>query len=121
MNPEEFIPLYENALGSQNWSKVDPLISENAVVTFSNGTVHIGKENVRKAFENNFSLIKSESYHMENVKWLKKEETHAVFIFQYVWSGLINDKLVSGSGNGTSVLSKEGEIWRLLSEHLGSK
>lgn len=119
MTPEKFILSYQKALASQEWSVIDPLISEDATVTFSSRSVHVGKEKVRTAFENNFSLIKGETYEMENIRWLKKEATYAVYIFNYRWSGKMNGELISGSGIGTSVLINESGLWKLLTEHLG--
>ena len=79
MKPEEFIKAYEIALATQDWTIVEPLICVDASVTFSNGAVHIGKKNVRKAFENNFTKIKSEKYSIQNIVWLKKEKTYGGF------------------------------------------
>lgn len=121
MNPEEFIKSYEKALGTQNWEVVEPLISENVSVTFSDGRVHIGKENVQKAFERNFSLIKNEKYSVDNIKWLVKDKKYAVYLFEFNWTGIIESKSVSGNGIGTSVLIKEDAKWKLLTEHLGRK
>ena len=121
MNPEEFIKLYETALGTQDWKIVEPLVSENVSVTFSNGTIHIGKENVQKAFEKNFSLIKNEKYAVENIKWLVKDKKYAVYLFEFNWTGIIEGTSVSGNGIGTSVLIKENAKWKLLTEHLGRK
>ena len=121
MNVEGFIKSYEVALGSQDWEVVEPLISENASVIFSDGTVHLGKANVQKAFERNFSVIKNEEYIIKNVKWLAREELYAVYLFNFMWTGIINGKSVSGSGYGTAVLRKEEGKWELLTEHLGRK
>jgi ketosteroid isomerase-like protein len=121
VTPEEFIQAYEQALATQNWMNVDPLVHENACVTFSNGTVHKGKEEVKKAFESNFSIIKDETYSISNVHWVSKGSETAVYLFEFNWSGLINGQPASGSGRGTSVLIKENDKWQLLVEHLGSK
>ncbi|TRX44913.1 nuclear transport factor 2 family protein [Fulvivirga sp. M361] len=121
MNPEEFIKLYETALGTQDWKVVEPLVSENVSVTFSNGVIHIGKENVQKAFEKNFSLIKNEKYAVENIKWLVKDKKYAVYLFEFNWTGIIEGQSSSGNGIGTSVLIKEDSKWKLLTEHLGRK
>ena len=121
MNAQEFIKSYEVALGSQDWKIVEPLISVIASVTFSDGSVHIGKDNVQKAFEKNFSIIKNEKYVIENVKWLVKEDLYAVYLFEFRWTGIVNGNLVSGSGYGTSVIRKEEGKWKLLTEHLGRK
>lgn len=121
MDPEEFIRAYQQALASQDWTNVDPLVHENASVTFSNGTVHKGKSEVRRAFEKNFSLIKDEEYSIANVHWVTKSSEMAVYLFDFSWSGLINGQPASGSGRGTSVLIKESDRWQLLVEHLGPK
>ncbi|UII79419.1 nuclear transport factor 2 family protein [Flagellimonas sp. CMM7] len=121
MNPEEFIESYETALGTQDWKAVEPLVSKNVSVTFSNGTIHIGKENVQKAFEKNFSSIKNEKYAIENIKWLVKDQKYAIYLFEFNWTGIIEGKSASGNGIGTSVLIKEDFKWKLLTEHLGRK
>lgn len=121
MKPEEFIEQYQTALNSQKWINVDPLISEETVVTFSDGSVHNGKEKVREAFENNFKKIKNESYVMNYIIWIKKEATYAVYAFEYNWSGFMDMKLISGSGVGTAVIIKASNQWKLLMEHLGRK
>ncbi|MEM6629589.1 MAG: nuclear transport factor 2 family protein, partial [Bacteroidota bacterium] len=82
MEPERFIEAYQDALGTQKWSKVERLIAKDASVTFSDGTVHLGKEKVQKAFQRNFDIIKSETYTIDKVKWLKKENDYAVYIFE---------------------------------------
>ena len=43
MNPETFIEKYEAALATQDWQQVAPLVHPEACVTFSSGSVHIGK------------------------------------------------------------------------------
>lgn len=121
MNPEKFIQNYEQALASQDWSRVEPLVHKDACVTFSNGAVHKGKSAVKAAFEKNFSLIKDEEYSISNVHWVMKGNETAVYLFEFNWSGIINDKPATGSGKGTSVLVKENDQWKLLVEHLGPK
>ena len=121
MEPEEFIRAYETALATQNWNQVEPLVHTDACVTFSNGTVHKGKAEVQKVFEKNFSLIKDETYSIANVHWVMKNPETAVYLFEFSWSGMINDQPASGSGRGTCVLIKESDKWLLLVEHLGPK
>lgn len=121
MEPEEFIQNYERALATQDWGRVEPLVHPDACVTFSNGTVHKGKAEVQRAFERNFSLIKDETYSITNVHWIIKSPDTAVYLFEFSWSGTINEKPAHGSGRGTSVLVKETDGWQLLVEHLGPK
>ena len=119
MTPADFISRYEQALASQDWAKVAPLIHLNCSVTFSSGQIHRGKAAVEKAFRANFDLIKDEEYAMSDLHWIVKGETFAVCTFVYHWSGVINGKPASGSGRGTSSLVKEEGDWLLVAEHLG--
>jgi ketosteroid isomerase-like protein len=121
MEPEEFIRAYADALGTQDWSRVDPLVHKDACVIFSNGTVHKGKPQVQKAFETNFSLIKDEQYSISNVHWVMKSPEMAAYLFDFNWSGTINGKPANGAGRGTSILIEEADRWLLLVEHLGPK
>ena len=119
MNPEDFVHAYEQALATQDWKQVDPLVHANGCVTFSNGTVHRGKPEVKTAYEKNFSLIKDETYSMTSIDWVLKIPGAAVYLFEFNWSGIIKGKQASGGGRGTSVLIKENEEWKLIAEHLG--
>jgi len=121
MTPKDFIKNYEKALSTQDWNQVAPLIHPNSNVIFSNGDVHIGKENIKKAFEFNFSLIENEKYSIKNVRWLLKKQTTAMYVFDFFWKGIMNKKLVEGKGMGTCVLVKQNGFWVLLSEHLSKK
>lgn len=121
MHPEDFIKRYEMALASQDWSNVESLLHESIGVTFSNGAVHEGIAKVKIAFEHNFATIKSEAYHMSNIRWLLKNDATAVYLFDFAWKGIIAGKHIAGNGIGTSVLAKAAGEWRLLAEHLGKK
>ena len=121
MNPEKFVEKYEAALATQDWQQVAPLVHPEACVTFSSGSVHIGKTAVRQAFERNFALIQDETYAIENVHWVKKDGDTAVYLFTFHWSGIINGEPASGAGTGSSVLINSEDGWQLLIEHLGPK
>jgi len=121
MDPEQFIQAYEQALATQDWNNIEPLVHPNACVTFSNGAVHKGISQVKTAFEKNFSSIKEEEYSITNVHWVMKADGTAVYLFDFHWSGIINDKPARGSGRGTSVIVRDGDMWQLLVEHLGPK
>lgn len=119
MMPEDFIHSYETALGTQDWDEVAPLIHENACVTFSTGGVYKGKAEVRRAFEANFSSIRSEHYAISNVHWVKKGPDTAAYLFDFQWSGYTKGEFAAGSGRGTCFLANENGEWLLLVEHLG--
>jgi ketosteroid isomerase-like protein len=119
MTAEEFIDLYQQALATHRWISVEPLIHEDASVTFSTGAVHKGKEAVRFAFERNFSTIEGEEYKTSNVHWVMRDSHVAVYLFDFHWTGRIGGRDAAGSGRGTSVLIRNGDGWQLLAEHLG--
>jgi len=119
MDPEQFVTQYESAIATQQWINIDPLVTSNVSVTFSDGTIHFGKDQVKIAFENNFSKIKGEKYAIKNIRWLKKADYFAVYLFEFYWTGIINQVEVSGQGIGTAVLTLEKNKWKLLTEHLG--
>ncbi len=121
MKAESFISSYERALRTQEWKNLEGLMHDNIAVTFSNGQVFLGKHNVQKAFEKNFTIIKNEQFEISNINWIIKESTFSVYLFEFNWEGIINEKLASGCGIGTSVLIKEDNCWKLLSEHLGKR
>ena len=121
MRPDEFVAQYETALATQNWSAVEPLMHKDACVTFSSGTVHRGLAAVQKAFESNFAAISCEKYKVSNIHWIRQDETHAVYLFDFAWTGILAGETASGGGRGTTVLVLEGKQWKLLTEHLGPR
>src|SRR5438128_291317 len=120
LTAEDFVRRYEQALATQDWTVVDPLIDDSACVTFSTGTVHVGKPAVQIAFEQNFSSIEDEVYRISNVHWVECADDVAVYLFDFNWSGQIGGRPASGGGRGTCVLRRHDDgVWRLLIEHLG--
>ena len=111
----------ERALATQDWSAVAPLVHPQACVTFSSGAVHEGKDAVGAAYARNFALIENEAYAISNLRWVRRDDTIAVYLFDFSWSGLIEAKPASGAGRGTAVIVREDGAWRLLAEHLGPK
>lgn len=112
---------YERALATQDWSAVAPLVHDDACVTFSTGTVHKGKPEVREAFEANFSSIQDEQYAISRAHWVTRTADYAVCLYEFDWSGVIGGQAASGAGRGTSVLVREDGRWQLLVEHLGPR
>jgi len=119
MSARGFVKLYEQSLAAQDWDQVAPLISDNASVTFSDGSVHKGKQQVRAAFERNFAAIADETYRILNVHWLLDADNVATYLFDFHWTGTIQGQLAEGGGRGTAVLIREDGKWQLLAEHLG--
>ncbi len=121
MSCESFVSDYEAALATQDWAVVAPLIADDARVVFSDGTLLAGKEAIRAAYERNFASIEGEEFRVSNIHWLLKSDQAAAYMFEFHWTGLIQGRVASGSGRGTTVLERRDGIWVLVGEQLGPK
>ncbi len=118
MTPAKFLNKYEQALASQNWDAVRPLLHDDVCVTFNNGTFK-GIEEVQGVFESNFRAIKDEQYSISNEHWVHISKTSAVCIYHFQWTGIIKGEHCSGGGRGTTVLKFDSDRWQIITEHLG--
>lgn len=121
MSAKDFVKEYEAALGTQDWASIAPLISDDAKVVFSNGSLLAGKESIRAAYQHNFNTIVGEQYRIENVHWLTETADTAAYMFEFFWAGVIDGQDASGSGRGTAVLVRTTARWVLVGEQLGPK
>ena len=119
MTPDDLIREYEEALATQEWAQVEPLLHPDVCVTFSDGTSFRGRDEVGAAFRRNFALIEDETYAISAVHWLTRTDCHAACVYEYRWSGLVGRKEARGAGRGTSLLVNEDGRWLVLAEHLG--
>ena len=119
MTPEEFLRLYEVRMKSHRFEDVAPLIADDAVFFFNDGS-YVGKESVRRAFERTWALeIQDEKYWLDNVRWLVKEEKFAACTFVFHWTGAVKgEHRELGSGRGTRVLKRSGSDCKVIHEHL---
>jgi len=118
MTPDEFMANYESALAGQQRANIEPLVHPEAIVQFSDGT-YVGREDVLDAMQRTFDLIQDEDYNITQLHWVEQTPQFACCIYHFHWSGMIDGKLASGSGRGTSVLVNENGTWQLKVEHLG--
>jgi ketosteroid isomerase-like protein len=119
MTPVEFLREYELKTNTHRFEEVAPLIAENAVYWFNDGSFQ-GKEAIRQAFEKTWAFIQDEHYGLENLQWLVNDDLTAVCIYLFRWQGKIEGRLVQGMGRGTSVLEKSNSDWKVIHEHLSS-
>ncbi len=120
MTPEDLLRAYEEALATQAWERVEPLMHQEVCVTFSNGKSFRGREEVGRAFSANFALIEDERYEISHVHWIAREACHAACAYEFRWSGLVDGKPAHGAGRGTTLMTNEGGKWVVLAEHLGA-
>ncbi|MBI2798303.1 DUF4440 domain-containing protein [Candidatus Saccharibacteria bacterium] len=114
---ETFMQAYEKAANSRNFSKVSPMIADNAVFIFTNGTFE-GKPAIQKAFEDTWDKIKNEKYSVSSVIWLKNGYRNAICEYLFVSDGIVNGKHRAYKGRGRSELKRINGNWRITKEHL---
>ncbi len=118
MSPDDFMREYEAAAASHDLERTLPLIAPDAVFWFSNGTSHVGRAAIEAAFRANFETIEAEIYRIVDLEWRTRSEDSAACTYRFEWSGKIQGAPASGSGRGTSVLTRHGSSWLIVHEHL---
>ncbi|MHA2337134.1 MAG: YybH family protein [Candidatus Hodarchaeales archaeon] len=116
-SPEEFMNLYEKEANSLDFNRVGSFIANDATYWFTDGSF-TGINEIRSAFERTWKVIENEKYAINNVKWLTKEESHAVCIYSFKTEGIVNGEKFSAMGRGTNVLKKIDGKWKIIHEHL---
>jgi len=119
LTPEEFMKLYERRSATHRFEEVDPLIADDAVFWFNDGSF-LGKGSIRKAFDQTWALeIQEDRYWLDNIRWLVKAEEFAVCTFSYHWTGVVKGEPRNlGDGRGTCVLKRFRSEWKVVHEHL---
>jgi ketosteroid isomerase-like protein len=118
LTPREFLRDYEKKANSHHFDDVAPLISEDAIFWFNDGSFR-GMEAIRQAFEKTWSYdIQDEKFWLDNIEWLVEENDVAACAYLFHWTGMVNGELRDlGHGRGTCVLKKKGD-WKIVHEHL---
>ncbi|HEY1835921.1 MAG TPA: nuclear transport factor 2 family protein [Candidatus Saccharimonadales bacterium] len=112
-----FLHQYERAANSHDFAQVEPLIAEDAVYWFSDGSFE-GLKAIAKAFEATWAKIQNEAYAITNVRWIGVAADSTVCTYNFHWTGIVDGKERHGAGRGTNVVVKSGGRWKMLHEHL---
>ena len=119
LSADAFVMAYKEALDTNAWAAVSPLVHEDACVTFSDGRTLVGKAAVLAGYERNFAAIKDDTYAVSDVHWVSQAEDHAVYTFAFACTGMVDGKPAGGRGRGTAVIVRHEGGWQLMAEHLG--
>lgn len=112
-----FILDYEKATNTHDFHLVRPLIKEDAVYFFSEGTFR-GIDEIQKAFERNWITIQEEIYRITDVEWINYSHSTATCIYHYYWKGIYRGVEKDGRGRGTNSMVKLDGRWKMIHEHL---
>lgn len=115
--PQECLQEYERRTNTHRFAEVAPLIADEAVYWFSDGS-HRGRDAIQQAFERTWSHIRDERYTIDNVHWLDVEEHTATCIYTFHWQGVTPSGPTEGSGRGTNMFRKRDGHWQVVHEHL---
>jgi ketosteroid isomerase-like protein len=115
--PDAFLRAYERCTNTHRFDEVAPLIAEDAVYWFSDGSFR-GRDAIRQAFESTWNTIRDEQYTLADVHWLARDDHTAVCVYHFHWRGLVDGQPAEGRGRGTSVLRRRADGWVVVHEHL---
>ena len=119
MTPAEFLREYEQKTNTHRFEEVAPLIADNAIYWFSDGSFH-GKDAIKQAVERTWAFIEDEQYTIEDIQWLAHDEHTAVCVYTFRWQGNVEGQRMQGAGRGTSLLVKVNDQWQVIHEHLSA-
>jgi ketosteroid isomerase-like protein len=114
---EAFIRGYEQATNEHDFTLLAPLIADDAVYWFTDGS-HRGRAEIEAAVSRTFATIRDEVYEIHDLEWVAVSAESAVCRYRFRWSGLVDGQPASGTGRGTSVLTRRSSRWQILHEHL---
>ncbi|WP_328468613.1 YybH family protein [Streptomyces sp. NBC_00448] len=114
-----FLRRYEQANNSHRIGRVLPMIAEDAVYWFTDGSYR-GEREIAVAVQRTFDAIQDESYEISDLEWLVLTPEHAVCRYRFRWTGLVDGQPRSGQGRGTNVVVKRHGEWKMQHEHLST-
>jgi ketosteroid isomerase-like protein len=117
MTPIEFMQAYEQRTNTHNFQDVAPLIADDAIYWFNDGSFY-GVDEIRQAFERTWGIIQNERYRIESIQWIISDENAAVCTYMFHWQGIVEGQSAQGEGRGTSVLANVDGKWKVLHERL---
>ena len=109
---------YVKRLNSHRWEEVEPLIDEDAIFIFNDGTYQ-GRAAIEEACRRTFALICNDKYAITDKSWSFISSDWACCAYTFKWEGTINGAPANGGGRGTSVVLRTAKGWKIVHEHLG--
>jgi ketosteroid isomerase-like protein len=119
MTARDALKSYELVINRHDFDALLDLIAPNAVFWFSEGS-HRGIADIRAAFERTWRTLSDETYWLDQVEWIAEGDVAAACVYRFNWRATIDGKEASGSGRGTTVLSRASGRWQIVHEHLSA-
>jgi ketosteroid isomerase-like protein len=117
MTARDVLKSYEVLLNRRDFDALAELIAADAVFWFSDGS-HRGLAEIRAAFDATWRALPEEIYWLDQLEWLAEGDLAAACAYRFNWRAVRNGEPISGTGRGTTVLSRSGGRWQIVHEHL---
>lgn len=109
--------LYAERINAHRFELVAPLIADEAVFWFGDGS-HRGHAAIGRAFAATWRVLSDETYWLEDVEWIARGDRAAVCVYRFCWRASVDGVPTTGIGRGTSVLADGADGWQIVHEHL---
>ncbi len=116
ISPSMLLSDYEAKLALHSFDAVAPLIADDAVFWFNDGSFK-GIAAIRGAFEKTFRTFPVERYWLEQVEWLALDDAAACCVYRFRWTYQGH----TGGGRGTTAMRKTAGRWQIVHEHLSQE
>jgi ketosteroid isomerase-like protein len=117
-SPQECMKAFTAALIGRDMSAALPLVADDAIFFYSNGTTLQGKEAFAATMTANWQRISDYKYETRDPVWTLETGDAAAVVYAFSWSAKVGDNAVSGNGRATRIFRREGSAWLLTHEHL---
>ena len=105
-------------MASQNYESAIAFFADDATVFFREGSYY-GRFQIKMILKNTFSIIKDETFTIQNLDWNYIGESFATCTFEYEWIGTIQGKRFTTPGRGSLAWAKIDDNWQIVLEHFG--
>jgi ketosteroid isomerase-like protein len=118
--PQDCSTQFTVALVGRDLEAALALLSDEAVLFFSNGSVIAGKEAFAATMRVAWQVVEDYRYETLDQRWIAQNDDGAAVIYHFAWSGVARGASVSGGGRGTRVFVRTAAGWVIAHEHLSA-
>ncbi len=114
----QFMTAYEQALSTESFDNVAPLVHPDAVFRFSEGDF-VGHADIKGAMEKTWGLdVEAVEFFLTDIDVNHTDDSSALVTFNWNWKGQSADGPFHVIGRGTSLVVKHEGTLKLKLEHL---
>lgn len=115
----EQLKQYIDATNTHDFANLIPLIHPKADYLFNDKRCS-GIKEIEEYFIKTWGIIKNEVYKAQNSTLLMNTPDTKIYLYEYCYSGYLNNEYIFGKGRATNVFIKFDDSWQLVHEHLST-